>query len=333
MISVLRRVAGQMLTIDSKPIFSVGYSPIVFFELSITVFQNVIACDFCADTDTIDKAGGVEAYLKDLLMPDRWDLVYLIFDKSGCMKTTLSSGDGAYRSEVAVADRWYAERFNALMDDYSWVKSRSDPDIDSLKRASDLVLTVSSSDGRQSLTFFSGSNFALCASNANTRWYEVKAVNGSALFGAMRTEFDNLEAKDALDKIKVYNTGSDFQKIAEAFAREYLKNITGLSPGSVYRITDCKMTNCAVSLTDANDKTKFTFNLTFVVKPADFENTYWWAGNTVTGDYLKNSGFNAIPESELKNWLYLGREIRLDYDAAGGFWHCTNCGTGGVTLG
>ena len=39
-IKVLSRLAGQILTIESKPIFSLGYKPMVNLELSIKALKK-----------------------------------------------------------------------------------------------------------------------------------------------------------------------------------------------------------------------------------------------------------------------------------------------------
>jgi beta-lactamase regulating signal transducer with metallopeptidase domain len=239
-------------------------------------------------------------------------LLYALFDSGNRMQITLEVTGHDPRT-IETNDRWFAERYAVLLNEYSWRLAQEDV----IPSSFDYSLTLYSADKSTSFRFFADSNAVFYSAEGTKNYYLATAEDGNDITAKLRAEYDSLEGSYQL--VFVETPSRDFTEVASLFMQEYGKHQLALSPGSTYAITDFKVIKIEVYLTEDGDDTKFCFWTTFAVKPADYDDTSpWWAGNSEAG------------RGKLKGYLTMSRQLRLERE--GNIWRCTNMGTGGVPL-
>ena len=240
--------------------------------------------------------------------------IYELFDAAGNMTVTLHLANEGACNAYTVTSRWYAERFEVLISDYTWTQIEMPKTV-----PSEYWLTAESSDGIHKMTFWSGDTGMIQYDNGSTSTYWLAAPlhegMGSIAY-SIRREYDNLDAN--YSRIGFYLNGTA-EEAADAFVHTaFGSHRMSLMPGSMYRITAYEVVDWEIRevSTDGNAVVGW-FQYAFL--PEDPQSSGIWAGNTTHGT------------GEYAGMLTAFREFVLQKQDDG-YWHCTGLGTGGYTL-
>lgn len=237
-----------------------------------------------------------------------------LFDNAGSVELTLYlANDGAYNSYSA--GQWYAGRFEVLLSGYEWTELEM-PSTD----PSDFWLTAASSDGKQSMTFWSNSGAGIVQYNSETgsTYWSAKPVDGYSVSIAedVRGEYDNLDV--SCERISFSLSGSAMVA-AEHFAHNaYGSHMMNLAPGNMYGVSAYEVVDWGV-LDVSDDDSAVVGRFRCAVIPWDMDSPGIWAGNTSMGT------------GEFEGWVTYSREFVLQKQEDG-YWYCIGLGTGGYTL-
>lgn len=253
------------------------------------------------------------------------DSIYELFDFGGSMNVGLYIQDDGAHNTYTVSDRWYAESFGALMDNYKWKILENNNSLSDLWTTVPYYVIVSSADNSARFIFFGESDFACYRSGEVTTWYEtlykytLSEGEDDTLAAAMRSNYDGLDV--SYEQIAKFFYDGTVEQTAQLFSREiYPNHLFHLVPGSKYGIMDYQVVNWGVDAV-SKDETAIVGWFEYAVLPhPDNNNSHWlWAGNTVAGS------------GDLAGWLVMYRQFVLE-KREDGYWYCTGLGTGGYTL-
>lgn len=255
------------------------------------------------------------------LLENDYDSAWIsdLFDVGDSLMVGLTAEGTAYDT-YTTTERWYAGRFDVLMDGYVWTPLPQEGAPSSAARQNEALYTVSirAANGRDGFLFFAQSDIVCRIADEKEHWYVLtdKYADDITLAESVRQEYDNLEVDS--NKISFYYSG-DPEQVVQLFAREiYGSHLLNRAPGASGGITDYRAVSWQLMESSENGKA-LVGSFEYAVIPERENDPDIWAGNTVEG------------EGEYEGWLIMYHQFVLEIGADGN-WHCTDMGTGGATL-
>lgn len=240
--------------------------------------------------------------------------LHALFHSGNQMLFTLEVAEYDPRT-YETSNSWFVERYSYLLNQYSWRLAQ--PDV--IPSNPDYTLTIYSGDQSAFFRFYAASNVVLYSQDGIEHYYMVTARREGSwgIATTIRAEYDGYEG--SLDSVTLETGSRNYNEVATLFMDKYGSLQFARSVGSTYAITDFKVLEIEVYLTEEGDDTKFCFATYFAVKPVILDdNTPWWAGGTEEGS------------GELEGYIKVYLQVRLDRE--GNIWRYTKAGTGGISL-